>query len=311
MSVTLLPSHSPHRRRRNAPLTEVERGRAMDRLSLLRKLSFGSQVAEEEIQDLGKYFVQTDQWEKIIGGHIDIIRGEKGAGKSAIYLLLNQNEALLERRMVFICNAENPKGSTVFKDLVSDPPASEAEFILLWKIYILSLVADQISSRNLKSRHFKPVFTALQEAGLLEAKLNLSGLLRSAQILARRLLTQTRVEAGMEINEVTGSPSGYIGRLSLKEPTGELRSKGINSLDGYLAEINEGLKEAGWSAWILLDRLDVAFAESHQLEANAIRALLRTYRDISALDNLCPKIFLREDIWRRVTEDMREASHPH
>ena len=70
-----------------------------------------------------------------------------------------------------------------------------------------------------------------------------------------------------------------------------MRIKGINSLDGYLEEVNAGLQEVGWSAWILLDRLDVAFAESHLLEANAIRALLRTYRDVSAWIIYVPRSF--------------------
>jgi hypothetical protein len=54
----------------------------------------------------------------------------------------------------------------------------------------------------------------------------------------------------------------------------------------------------------------VAFAESHQLEANALRALMKVYADLRGLDNIDLKIFLREDIWKRITESgLREASH--
>ena len=45
--------------------------------------------------------------------------------------------------------------------------------------------------------------------------------------------------------------------------------------------------------WILLDRLDVAFADSADLEANALRALFRVYPDMAALSNFGVKIFLR------------------
>jgi len=34
---------------------------AMDQLRLLRELSFGAQVAEEETNELADYFVETDQ----------------------------------------------------------------------------------------------------------------------------------------------------------------------------------------------------------------------------------------------------------
>ncbi|MCJ2069564.1 hypothetical protein MKK75_12315 [Methylobacterium sp. J-030] len=281
----------------------------MDRLTLLKSLSFGSQVAEEEIQDLGKYFVQTDQWNRIIKGEIDIIRGEKGAGKSAIYLLLNQNTNELFDKRVLLVNAENPKGSTVFKDLVSDPPASEAEFIVLWKLYVLVLIVAQMRDYGLTGKSMNTVLVALEEAQLIEAELNLSGLLRTAQILARRLLSKSRIETGVELDPMSGMPSGIIGRISLAEPDRELRGRGVNSLDGYLRIVNEVLIDNSISVWVLLDRLDVAFAENHTLEANAIRALLRVYGDIRSLDNISLKVFLREDIWKRVTENFREASH--
>ncbi|WCS26719.1 hypothetical protein LOK46_07805 [Methylobacterium sp. NMS14P] len=281
----------------------------MDRLTLLKSLSFGSQVAEEEIQDLGKYFVQTDQWNRIIKGEIDIIRGEKGAGKSAIYLLLNQNINELFDKRVLLVNAENPKGSTVFKDLVSDPPASEAEFILLWKLYILVLIVSQMREYGLSGKNMGAVLLALEEAQLIETELNLSGLLRTAQILARRLLSKSRIETGVELEPVSGMPAGIIGRISLAEPDRKLRERGVNSLDGYLRIVNDVLAENKISVWVLLDRLDVAFAENHTLEANAIRALLRVYGDLRSLDNIALKIFLREDIWKRITENFREASH--
>jgi ABC-type lipoprotein export system ATPase subunit len=59
----------------------------MTRLELLKGLSFGARVAEDETI-LTKYFVETDQWDRIFRGDIDIMRGDKGSGKSAIYSLL-------------------------------------------------------------------------------------------------------------------------------------------------------------------------------------------------------------------------------
>lgn len=63
-------------------------------------------------------------------------------------------------------------------------------------------------------------------------------------------------------------------------------------------------------AWILLDRLDVAFADNVDLEQNALRALFRVYLDLKGLANIRLKIFLRNDIWGRLTSSgFREASH--
>lgn len=281
----------------------------MERLELLRRLSFGSQVAEDEVARLQEYFVQTDQWSRIERGDIDIVRGDKGAGKSALYLLLEKRREQLFDRRVLTVSAENPRGATVFKDLIADPPASEREFIVLWKIYLLSLIAHEMRDYGIDSGEASSVFGALEEARLLDRELNLAGLLRSAQSFARRLLGIRTVETEVSINPV-GTLTGVIGRISLAEPTRELRQSGINSIDGMLETLDKTLASHDYTIWVLLDRLDVAFADSHELEANAIRALIRTYGDFRAFGRFSLKIFLREDIWERVTEGgFREASH--
>lgn len=281
----------------------------MERLQLLKELNFGSQVAEDEVARLQEYFVQTDQWNRIERGDVDIVRGEKGAGKSALYLLLDKRKEQLFDRGVLTVSAENPRGATVFKDLIADPPASEREFIVLWKLYILSLIAHEMRGYGIDSGDAKSVFAALEEAKLLERELNLPGLLRGAQSIARRLLGIKSLETELTLDS-SGTPTGVIGRISLVEPSGELRSVGVNSIDGMLAKLNDTLEAGGYTIWVLLDRLDVAFADSHELEANAIRALVRTYSDFQTFDRVSLKIFLREDIWKRVTETgFREASH--
>jgi hypothetical protein len=59
-----------------------------------------------------------------------------------------------------------------------------------------------------------------------------------------------------------------------------------------------------------MDRLDVAFEENEDLEENALRALFRVYLDIAANKRIGLKIFLRSDIWNRITKKgFREATH--
>lgn len=301
-----------HRRRRRklGAFSLADQEYAMERLALLKQLSFGLQVAEDEVNAIANYFVETDLWDRIINGEIDIIRGEKGTGKSAIYLLLEQNRDLLFDRGVILVSAEKPRGTTVFKDLIPDPPTTEQEFIILWKIYLVTIIAHELRSLGLGDSSLTDVYLVLEEASLLETELNLSGLLRTCQNLVRRLLGSSIIETEVELDPVTGSPTGIIGRLSLAEPSGELRSQGIMSVDGLYETINEALAATDYQVWVALDRLDVAFQENHQLEANALRALIRVYGDLRGFDDIYLKIFLREDIWNRITEGgLREASH--
>lgn len=62
----------------------------LDKLSVLKQASFGERIAEEEMKELGTYFVETDQWRQLVAGKKDIVYGAKGSGKSALYSLLLQ-----------------------------------------------------------------------------------------------------------------------------------------------------------------------------------------------------------------------------
>jgi hypothetical protein len=119
------------------------------------------------------------------------------------------------------------------------------------------------------------------------------------------------VEGGLTIDPGTGVPNGITGKITLCEPNATLRDQGfLTAADRLMAYANPALKESGEQIWLLLDRLDVAFAETHELERNALRALFRAYRDLAEHDAIKLKIFLRSDIWSRITETgFREASH--
>jgi hypothetical protein len=282
----------------------------MKRPDLLKQMNFGVQVAEDEVNELASYFVETNQWARIAKGDIDIIRGEKGAGKSAIYSLLMTKVGEFFDAGILLVAAENPRGATVFKDLVADPPTSEHEFVALWKLYALTIIAQQLREYDIRGANIETVFRALEDAKLLEKEFSLAGVLRSAREYARRIVKAEAIEGGISIDPATQMPSGITGRIVLKEPSSDLKKSGLISVDNLFAVLNESLKEHKLKVWVLLDRLDVAFVENHALEANALRALIRAYADIRSRDNISLKIFLREDIWKRITEQgFREASH--
>ncbi len=94
----------------------------MDKLQWLKSISFGARVAEDESGELAKYFVETDQWNRIVKGEIDVVIGAKGASKRAIYsLLITQEREFLDRNTLPV-PGEKPRGTPVFKDIIANPP---------------------------------------------------------------------------------------------------------------------------------------------------------------------------------------------
>jgi hypothetical protein len=282
----------------------------MDKKTALAAAAFGNRVAEDEGEALRSYFVETEQWRKLNAGDVDIVYGSKGAGKSALYsLLVGQKETLrLGRRIVFIA-AENPRGTPAFRDLALDPPATEEQFRGLWKLYFLTLLADYLRHHFLFTKtndeNAERVIATLVANELLTPNLNLIARLKAVLDYVRNRMPRLETTC-------TDPISGIVvrGSITLAEPTVEQRAKGFISADQLIENLNKALRKTNITIWLALDRLDVAFSDSPQLEGNALRALFRVYLDLISHSNISIKIFLRDDIWRKLSAGgFREASH--
>jgi len=282
----------------------------MDKREILSMIRFGQQVAENEIDDLGTYFVETDHWRRLFAGEIDIVYGSKGSGKSALYFLLLAREDALLDRGILVAAGENPRGAPAFRDLVADPPTSEAEFMGLWKLYFACLLSDLFAEYGVSGPHATELRHALEQEGLVQRGRNLQTVLQGAFAYVKKAFRPSSIEAGVDVDPLTQLPRSFRGRITFREPVAEIAASGYRSVDQLLTTANEALKAEGFAVWLLLDRLDVAFAESGDLEQNALRALFRVYLDLRVLDNVQLKVFLRSDIWDQITSaGFREASH--
>jgi hypothetical protein len=285
----------------------------MTRREVLEQATFGKRVAEEEADILSHYFVRTEQWKRLHSGDVDIIYGPKGSGKSALYSLLTREfeKLLLERRIVGV-PAENPRGAPAFRDLVDDPPASEEQFRQLWRFYFLTILAEyirfQCKSWGTNDAGVEEIIGILVEAGLMrpEQSFNLKTTLKRALEFVRSRPVSLE---GMVKPDFTGVPE-ITARVTFGEPTNEERKLGYISSDDAFLRFEDFLERKDVTVWLMLDRLDVAFTESPELEKRGLRALFRTYLDLLAHKRIGIKIFLRDDIWRRIAaEGFREASH--
>jgi len=283
-----------------------------DKYEALSACEFGERVAEEEADALSEYFVETENWRNVFAGKVDVIYGPKGAGKSALYSLLVHNSDQLFDRGTILVAGENPRGAPAFKNLSVSPPESEEVFVSLWKLYLLTLLNKSFSDYGIAGEHADRLRHFLEEEGLAEATQNLAGYVQRALNYVRSFFRREMeaIEGGFTFDTVTQLPTGVSGKITFREPGDVQRSCGFVSIDELFGEANEALEAAGFDFWILLDRLDVAFAENTELEKNALRALFRAYLDLLAFRKIQIKVFLRTDIWNRIIEEgFREASH--
>ncbi len=272
---------------------------------ILRETSFGEQVAEEESEGLQRYFVETNQWERIFRGEVDIVYGRKGVGKSAIYSLLLRRSSELSRRGVIVVPAENPRGKTAFDGVILNPPTTEAEFISIWKLFFLTIIVCHLRDLKMVTSEMNQVLVALSAAKLIEEQWTLSGIFQRCQRYVQDILRS--IEGTVTTDPVTGQPRASV----VIRPNNNSSQNGTDlQVDRLFKSVDSSLALGGKVVWILIDRLDVAFSESSMLEENALRALFRAYSDFRAFSQVRLKVFLRDDIWRRISRPgFREASH--
>ena len=178
-------------------------------LDVLRMVDIGSGVAEFD-ESLEKYFVETETFRTLVSGRADIISGDKGTGKTALYRILKDRYTTLpELEAVEVVPAFNITGSPIFQRLVEGDPYSEAQYMTLWKAYFLALAGNWL--------------LALYDESFTDSMFELDALLEKLALAARMTLppqssppsstslTSYASEGGGDgdHNFATGPSSGY------------------------------------------------------------------------------------------------------
>ena len=282
----------------------------MTKKELLNCISFGESIAEQEADKLRDYFFQTDFWKSVREGKSDIVYGAKGAGKSAIYMSLVNDIDTLFDESILISLAENPKGNTAFSNLTSDPPTSETEFVRLWKLYFLVITSSVLGEYEITDKSAKRIQQILVDCNLVPAQNKLASFLKVCYDFMKSFRNGKEISTTAEIDPYSGMYVGQKFSISFGDPSKTDFEHGLIPIEHAFDLLSESLRHNKIYLWIVIDRLDVAFLESEELETNALRALFKAYLDLAKYDEIKIKIFLRDDIWQKITSDgFREASH--
>jgi len=110
--------------------------------TLLRQLDFGNSVAEFD-ESLEDYFVETDIFHDLVHDKVDIVSGDKGTGKTAIYRYLQRRYTHISALDdVELIPAFNPSGNPIFQRLTELEVLKEQQYIAIWKAYFLTLTGN-------------------------------------------------------------------------------------------------------------------------------------------------------------------------
>ena len=267
----------------------------------LQTLDLGKSVAEFD-DALERYFIETNAFRELVRDRIDIIAGDKGTGKTAIYRILQKKYGSIdELKKVEVIAAFNPSGNPIFQQLTTRDVLSELDYNHLWKAYLLSFAGNWLL------RLYEGEFTA--NMSILDKVLR--GLeLRTEYDAPRNSFSRALEKIGSMFRwrsaelECTVSESGMpviTPKIDFVEEHPDTPPSQSVTADAALRLLNQCIEEADITVWIALDRLDEAFSGYAGTEIPALRALLRTYLDMVEFNRIKIKLFVRRDLFIRIT----------
>jgi hypothetical protein len=267
-------------------------------LDVLRKLDLGNSVAEHD-EALDRYFVQTEAYRRFARGDGDIVAGDKGTGKTALYRIVQSRGADLPG--VEIVAGFNATGSPVFQRLAEGSVLGEAAYGTIWKAYVLSLVGNWLLAiyEGGFTDSMRDLDQLLSRLGLRSQDDSPSAVFSALVNLVRRLMNPKSIEA-----VGTLGPNGMpilVPKVEFEDPGPPPANARVVPHDEAYQLLERCLEEEDLVTWVLLDRLDEAFQGFAAAEVPALRALLRTYLDLQPYTRVRLKLFLRRDLFRRVT----------
>lgn len=269
----------------------------------LAKMDVGSSVAEQDT-NLQNYFLETEPFRALIEDRCDIVAGDKGTGKTALFRSLRDRQRNYpELSRVEIVAGFNPGGTPVFQRLQEIESLGEDSYIGVWKSYALSLAGNYILDMVDRYEYTTDMH---QLDGLLAA----TGLRTSddapstvfAQLANRLKRLLFPKSAGASVSVPEGGVPIWSVNFEFDQASDREKFEAVSRHDDALKLLDRIIGHWDTSLWIAIDRLDEAFPSRPELERAALRGLLRTYLDMQDLDNLKLKLFLRRDLFSRVTE---------
>jgi hypothetical protein len=159
-----------------------------------------------------------------------------------------RTDDLLDKR-ILLATGEHPRGATVFKELVSEPPTSELEFRGLWKLYLVTLIAQRLKEFDVGGKDYNDLVSILEEQNLLDADFDLSRAFKQVRTYVSGWFRPKSVEASVAIDPSTLFPA-FSDKIVPGKPTKEERAKGLVSMDKLAVLADRASQYGNIQIWV-------------------------------------------------------------
>lgn len=268
----------------------------------IAQLKLGTSSAENEMLEIGEYFLETDEYQRTLRGEIQIVTGRKGSGKTAIFAQLRNK---LRRDKQIIVLDLKPEGFQLlkFKELVLDllrEGTKEHTITAFWEYLLLLEICHKILEKDrelhLRDHQLYEPYQVISQTYREDAFIAEGDFAERMLKLTQRIADDFRYafRSGEEKRRLS---SAEITELIYKHDVAKLRKE----LTAYLTN-KKGV-------WVLFDNLDKgwpAYGVSHD-DLITVRCLLdairKLERDLQKREISCRGvIFIRNDVYEILIE---------
>jgi hypothetical protein len=280
--------------------------------TFLMRLTLGASSAENEFQELGEYYLETDEFRRALRGEVQIILGRKGAGKTALFFQLRDR---LRRDKGNLVLDLKPEGFQLlkFKELVLDylgEGTQEHTITAFWEYLLLLEICHKLLQKD-RSFH-------LRDHNIYEQYRSLSATYESDEYVSEGDFAERMLKLTQRISDDFSVIQGDLAerkRMGNREITELIYKHDIATLRTQLSEYLKHKK----SLWILFDNIDKGWPPqgvtpndvlSLRCLIDAMTKLERAFRrqDISTRG----MVFIRNDVYENlveITPDRGKISH--
>lgn len=283
---------------------QLEASGAKPERSFIKKLNLGATSAENEMRDLERYYLETDQFLKSLRGEAHLVVGRKGSGKSAIFLQIRDAERDKNRNKNIVLDLK-PDGYKLikFKERILQFLAEgtyQHTITAFWEYVLLLEICYKILEKD-KQRH-------IHDHRLYEGYRELAELYRGEDydsegdfsermsMLMEKIYSEYQSKYGS--TESVNLSSFEVTELLYKHDVKQLKQK----LGRYL--------ENKQVLWLLFDNIDNGWPTSglkHE-DLLMVRALIDATRKIErqfSSDNIKVRsvVFLRNDVYELLVKE--------
>lgn len=270
-------------------------------LTDLQKFDFGNIEANDDNLLFDSVCV-TSSIIEFQNGKRNIIVGEKGTGKTAIFRLVSEGELKLNSKNRYkniIIPIEdnfqykNIKGK-VLKLIKTDIEEIDFKYQIVWELFIFYRCLKKL--KELRLTLSEPLLKAVSLTDNIFAKNGIDDFLKNKKTFGIRLYdTATNIMPELYFSSEPTS--------SLEHP--RLKANSVENLeidiDYYKRELNEFLIKNKLNFMILIDRLDEFVSRnSVPIQIDMLEALISVEREYGKYSNIEMKVFLRNDLFKQL-----------